>query len=272
LRRNVEATGPELDTFSTDVRIESQAWLAMVASVLGTFAEGRRHGEEALRLATSGGRGAIPIMASGCLGQLHLAQGDLAQAIRALRECVALCRASGHKTWFRGAAANLGYASALQGHLTEGRVLIEEAVSASGGPRGLGGMTAQLSEVWRLLGNDEEAWKHACQALDLTRQTKERPHEVLALYQLGTVYAHAAAPDAAQAEVYYQQALVLATELGMRPLMAHCHHGRGRLYAQMGRAEHARAALSTAIDLYHAMAMTFWLPQAEAALAQVEGR
>jgi hypothetical protein len=33
-----------------------------------------------------------------------------------------------------------------------------------------------------------------------------------------------------------------------------------------------RAALTTAIDLYHAMDMTFWLPQAEAALAQVEGQ
>ena len=78
--------------------------------------------------------------------------------------------------------------------------------------------------------------------------------------------------NTAQADVYYQQALVLATALGMRPLMAHCHHGRGRLYAQMGRAEHARAELSTAIDLYHAMDMTLWLPQAEAALAQVEER
>ena len=32
-----------------------------------------------------------------------------------------------------------------------------------------------------------------------------------------------------------------------------------------------RAALATAITLYRAMDMTFWLPQAEAALAQVEG-
>jgi hypothetical protein len=30
--------------------------------------------------------------------------------------------------------------------------------------------------------------------------------------------------------------------------------------------------LSIAIDLYRSMDMTFWLPQAEAALAQVEGR
>ena len=30
------------------------------------------------------------------------------------------------------------------------------------------------------------------------------------------------------------------------------------------------AALTTAIEMYRAMAMTFWLPEAEAALAQVE--
>jgi Flp pilus assembly protein TadD len=58
----------------------------------------------------------------------------------------------------------------------------------------------------------------------------------------------------------------------MRPLAAHCHLGLGTLYAKIGRLEHARAELSTAIDLYRAMEMTFWLPQAEAALARVEGQ
>ena len=57
----------------------------------------------------------------------------------------------------------------------------------------------------------------------------------------------------------------------MRPLQAHCHHGLGRLYGQTDRAAQARAALSAAIDLYRAMEMTFWLPQAETALAEVEG-
>ena len=36
--------------------------------------------------------------------------------------------------------------------------------------------------------------------------------------------------------------------------------------------DQARAELSTAIELYRAMDMTFWLPQTEAARAQVEGR
>ena len=77
-------------------------------------------------------------------------------------------------------------------------------------------------------------------------------------------------PDAEQAEAYYQQALALADELGMRPLQAHGHLGLGTLYATTGQRQQARAALSTAAEMYRAMAMTWWLPQAEAALAQVE--
>jgi hypothetical protein len=66
--------------------------------------------------------------------------------------------------------------------------------------------------------------------------------------------------------------MALAEELGMRPLVAHCHLGLGRLYGQTGRIEQAHAALTAAIDLYRAMDMIFWLPQAEAALAEVKGR
>ena len=75
----------------------------------------------------------------------------------------------------------------------------------------------------------------------------------------------------AQAEAHYRQARALADELGMRPLVAHCHLGLGTLSAKTGQREQARAELSTAIELYRAMDMTFWLPETEVALAQVEG-
>ena len=73
----------------------------------------------------------------------------------------------------------------------------------------------------------------------------------------------------AKAAAHYQEALTLAKELGMRPLQAHCHRGLGTLYATIGQQEQARAELAAAIVLYRAMDMTFWLPQTEAALAQV---
>jgi tetratricopeptide (TPR) repeat protein len=166
-------------------------------------------------------------------------------------------------------AGGLGYAYTLQGRRAEGRALLEEAISVSSRT---GQRHAMLSEVCRLAGDYDEAWQHARQALAMARQQKTCMREALALYQLGALHAHTDPPDAAQAAAHYQQALALAKELGLRPLVAHCHLGLGTLYATTGQREPARAALTTAIDLYRAMEMTFWLLQAEAALAQVEGR
>jgi hypothetical protein len=89
---------------------------------------------------------------------------------------------------------------------------------------------------------------------------------------LGEIVARREPPERALAEAHYQQAHALAEELGMRPLQAHCHLGLGTLYAKMSQREQARAELSTALDLYRAMEMTFWLLQVEAKLAQVEER
>ncbi len=271
LRRNVEAADRESGGLSTDLRIQSRAWLARTLGHLGAFTEGQRHGEEALRLATLAGRGVTPIMAYGCLGHLYLAKGDLEHATRVLDQGLALCHASGNRSWFRAIAASLGYASALQGRLAEGRALVEEAISEStrtGALQNQAYWVSWLSEVCRLAGRGEEAWQHARQALDLARQYKERANEALALHQLGAVHAYAAPTDLAQAEAHYQQALALAEALGMRPLQAHCHFGLGTLYTKIGRREQARAELSAVIDLYRTMDMTFWLPQAEAALAE----
>jgi tetratricopeptide (TPR) repeat protein len=213
-------------------------------------------------------------MVHGCLGELYLAQGDLAHAIQVFDQGLTLCRASGNRDWWRSIVADLGYTYALQGRIAEGRALLEEAIreGLSMGARHAAYRIAWLSEICRLAGHSEEAWQHACQALDLARQQKTRGEEALALRQLGAVYAHTTPPDATQAEAHYQQALALADELGMRPLVAHCHHGLGRLYGQTGRRAPAGAALSAAIEWYRAMEMTFWLPQAEAVLAQVEAR
>ena len=72
------------------------------------------------------------------------------------------------------------------------------------------------------------------------------------------------------AETHFQQ--TLADELTTHSLVANCHRGLGTRYAATGQREPAFIALSTAIALYRAMDMTFWLPQTEAALVQVEGQ
>jgi tetratricopeptide (TPR) repeat protein len=119
-----------------------------------------------------------------------------------------------------------------------------------------------------LAGRLEEA--HACaeRALEVAGEYQECGRQAYALHLLGEIAAHRDPPESVLAEAHYQQALTLAEELGMRPLVARCHHGLGTLYGQTGRCAPARHALSAAIALYRAMDMTFWLPQAEATLAQ----
>jgi tetratricopeptide (TPR) repeat protein len=116
----------------------------------------------------------------------------------------------------------------------------------------------------------EDAHRLAERLLALSRDRKERGNQAWALWLLGEIAAQRHPPDAEQAEAHYRQALTLVEELGMRPLVAHCHAGLGTLSTQTGRSEQARTELSMAIALYRAMAMTFWVPQTEAALAQVD--
>src|SRR5262249_56960414 len=129
-----------------------------------------------------------------------------------------------------------------------------------------------LGEAQMLAGRPEEAHALAEQALGITHERQERGHEAYALRLLGEIAAHRAPPDVDEATAYYRQALALAEELGMRPLLAHCHRGLGTLYAATGQREQVRTELSTAIEMYQSMDMTFWLPETQAALAQVEER
>jgi tetratricopeptide (TPR) repeat protein len=273
LRRNVEV----LESGAPDPGLiygsQSRAWLALVLSTCGVFTEGRRYGDEALRLATT--VKAMPTVANGCLGLLYLTKGDVEHAIQVLDPGRAFCRTTGNRDWGRWITAGLGHAYALAGRITEGLTLLEETLRDDLHACALNAHSehvARLSEACRLAGYHDNAWQHARQALALARQYQERGYEAFALYQLGAVHASADPPEVEPAATHYRQALTLTEELGMRPLQAHCHLGLGTLYAQTGRRAQARAALGTAIALYRAMDMTFWLPQAEGALAQVDRR
>ena len=89
------------------------------------------------------------------------------------------------------------------------------------------------------------------------------------IHLLGDLASHPDRFEAESAEAHYRKALALAEPRRMRPLIAHCHLGLGELYAKLGKPLEARAELRSALDLYRAMEMLFWLPRADAALSAV---
>ena len=127
-----------------------------------------------------------------------------------------------------------------------------------------------LGEAYRLAGRLDETSTQAQRALEFSRAHQERGNEADALRLLGEVAAQRHPPQGERAAAHYRQALTLAQALGMCPLVAHCHRGLGTLYAITSQAAQARTVLSTAIEMYRGMEMTFWLPQTKTALTQVE--
>jgi tetratricopeptide (TPR) repeat protein len=208
------------------------------------------------------------------IGMLHLRQGDLSQAIARLEKGLEIGQTADVLLLLVLATGALGYAYTLSGRLAEAQPLLEQAVELTAalptGPYPL--WLAHLGEAYLLTGRLEDAHQLAERALARAHDRKQHGYEAWGLRLLGEIAARRNPPQVEPAVAAYQQAIALAEELGMRPLQAHCHLGLGMLYTKAGQREQACAELSAAIELYRAMDMTFWLSQAEAALAQVEGQ
>jgi len=172
-------------------------------------------------------------------------------------------------------AATLGEAYTLSERITDAVPLLTQTREQSTAMEKIYFETfcrVSMSAAQIRAGHVEEAHNLAERVLAFTRAHQERGNQAYALRLLGDIAARREPLEIEPAKAYYRQALALAEELGMRPLQAHCHRGLGTLYAATGQREQARAALSTAIEMYRAMEMPFGLPQTAVALAQVEGR
>jgi tetratricopeptide (TPR) repeat protein len=182
---------------------------------------------------------------------------------------VKLCQENDLPIWFGLVASALGYAYGLAGRLREAVPLLERAVDSDVSLKIIGGhslLVTWLGEAYLQGGRPVEALDCASRALRLSQQHKERGNHAYALQLLGEIGSRRDPPDREAAETNYAQALALATELGMRPLVAHCHLGLGKLYRRTKQQE-AEEHLATATTMYREMDMQFWLEQAEAELA-----
>jgi class 3 adenylate cyclase/tetratricopeptide (TPR) repeat protein len=250
----------------------SRVFLARTLAERGLFDEGEAHGRDAIRIAEALEQPFSLIEACLGLAYLHGVRGDLSQAINMLERAVAL---SGEDITIFGpnAMASLGHAYTVSGSVGEGISWLKQGLAGQDSV-GIGYLHAvslvQAGEAYLLVEQVEDARTAAERALRFARERGERGHEAWALRLLAEIAAHSDPPDLESAPAQYGQALARAQELGMRPLVAHCHLGLGKLYRRTGKREQAREHLTTASTMYREMGMTFWLEQVESELRGVE--
>jgi len=251
--------------------VMARATLARALAECGEFDEGDTHGREAIRIAEELD---YPFsVAVGCrdLAYLKIVKGELSQAALLLERAVAQCR-EGNFNQTPVVLGALGHVYAWSGRIEEGVSYLQQALSVYDA-EGIGfhqSLTVeQLGEAYLLAGQVDNARACADRALMLARGRGERGNQVWALRLLGDIASHHDRLDVATAAAHYDAALSLASELEMRPLVAHCHHGLGELYRRTGNPGQAQQHLTAAAGMFGEMGMTYWLERGRARFSGV---
>ncbi len=245
----------------------ARGWLAWALAERGAFDQGIVYGQEGLRLAEALDHPYSWIAASWGPAHLYRLRGEISHAIRLLERALALCRDSEILMLSGTTAGFLGFVYVLSGRVAEGLPLLSEAQESEAQYQTL--IIAHMGEAYLLANRIDEAIAFAARALTLARERGQRGYEAYASRLLGEIAAHPGSPDAEAAEGYCRQAMALADELGMRPLVAHCHQGLAKLYHCAGKRQEAQEHFVTATTRYREMNMRFWLEKAEAEMPEL---
>jgi len=196
---------------------------------------------------------------------LHLRKGDWATARSELELSIAAYRTGNIALVLPGMVAasawvlaQVGEASEALARFREGEQLLERQAARGAIPNPY----QSLGRAALLLNRLDDA-----QSLGERAVTYSQSHHGVAahaLHLLGEIATHPDRFDAASGKAHYRKALALAEPRGMRPLIAHCHLGLGKLYGRTGQREQAQEHLITATAMYREMDMRFWLERAEA--------
>jgi tetratricopeptide (TPR) repeat protein len=245
----------------------------MSLAELGRFAEAVEPETAAIRLAEPTHHAYTIGLAHRAAGTLHLLKGEWAKARSPIEHAIAVFRTGNvvfqlplvvaSSAWV---LAQLEEASEALNRIREGEQLVRGQVA-----RGVVGHPARayqaLGRACLLLGRLDEARRLCDRALEIL--AGHHGFAAHAQYLLGDITTHPDRFDAESGEAHYRKALALAEPRSMRPLVAHCHLGLGKLYRRTGKREQAQEHLTTATTMYREMGMRFWLEQAEAEMREL---
>ncbi len=198
---------------------------------------------------------------------LHLLEGDWSKARGLVDQWTAallsgnialqLPLAVGSSAWV---LAQLGEADDALRQIQRGEQLAED-LAARGLVGYLGWAYQSLGRASLLLGRVQAARGFAQRVIE--SNPNHCGYVAHALHLLGDVASTALGSELDAGEDRYRQALALAGPRGMRPLVAHCRLGLGRLYRQLGRHDQAHEQLALAAAGYRETGMGYWLAQVD---------
>jgi class 3 adenylate cyclase/tetratricopeptide (TPR) repeat protein len=244
--------------------------LVRVLAETGRYRDAIRRGEETLSMAEELGHPAPIAWALCYLGYAYCGRGDADQAIDLSERSLTLARERDVRNLIPEGLTCLGAAYTLAGRATEAVACLEASVETGRSTSRMELLTlVSLARAYLSAGRQDDAIRHAREALAACRERTARNFEASALHLHGDIAAGLEPPSLEEAERLYRQALALAEELGMRPLVAHCHLGLGKLYRRPGKREQAQEHLTTATTMYREMGMTYWLEEAEAKVKEL---
>src|SRR5262249_18565846 len=251
--------------------LNSRAFLARAFAEMGEFGRGVALAEASVALSEAADHGFCLGHNLYALGLNYLRQGELARATTLLERALDLARARTVTFFTSIVGAGLTMARALSGRFDEALSPAEQAShdAEATGHTGAGiGAHSALAEVYCLAGRPADSAAAAGRALEAVRRARRRGLEARLMYVLGDIAVAEPAPDLVAARKYYREALERPQACGMRPLIAHCNFGLGKLYQRTGKRELAQEHLTTATTMYREMDMRFWLEKAEAEITR----
>jgi tetratricopeptide (TPR) repeat protein len=258
---------------SAPASVYDRSWLVMSLAQLGRFAEAAEHEAEAIRLAEPTQHAFTVGVAYRAAGMSHLLEGDWATARSRLEHGIAVLQTGNVVVLLVDAVTLSAWVLAQQGEASEALKRLREGEQFLDSQAGRGVVHRRgwayhaLGCACLLLGRLDEARRLGDRAIESSpRHPGFAAH---ALHLLGDIAIHPDLFDAERGGAHYRQALALAEPRGMRPLVAHCHLGLGKLYRRTGEREQAREHLITATVMYREMDMSFWLKQAEAEIREL---
>jgi tetratricopeptide (TPR) repeat protein len=260
----------EPDTVSTTwpIYVSLSSWGAAEAhAMLGEFDQAIEWGVRGCRVADEIGNAGSRVLAATFQGHVYVLKGEPDSALRSMEPRMPLAEELGQGHLSIKFFLVLSHTYLLLGRADEGLRHLRRALASTRGfmaeSTRFGTLTASaLMEAGRL----DEASAEVAAGLAHSEKTGADGHRAPLLRLQAEMLARRDPPEPGPAQQSWREGLHLAIVLGMRPEVAHCHLGLGKLYRRAG--DHAKASehLSTATTMYREMDMGFWLGRAAAAL------